>query len=177
MSRKLNKFADSRDLFPDTQFGFRKGIGTTDALLSLVHDLQSGLDSRSEARVVFLDFSSAFDLVSHRALLFKLEFMGLGGRVLGVIREFLTDRHQCGSVDGKLSERHRVILGVLQGSVLGPLLFILYTSDMWCAHDNKLIAYADDATLYGVVNPPEDRVRVADSMNRDLYKIGLWFHQ
>ena len=72
-------------------------------------------------------------------------------------------------MDGKLSERHRVISSFPQGSVVGPLLFILCTSDMWCGLDNKLVAYADDTTLYGIVNSPGDRVRVADSMNRDLY--------
>ena len=177
LSRKLTKFAESHDLFPDTQFGLRKGIGTTDTLLSLVHDIQYGLDSRSEARVVSLDFGSAFDLVSHRTLLFKLESMGVGGRILGVVREFFTDRHQCVSVYGKLSERHRVISGVPQGSVLGPLLFILYTSDMRCGLDNKLVVCANNAALYGIVNSPGDRVRVADSMNRDLYMISLWCHQ
>ena len=75
-------------MFPQTQFGFRRGLGTSDALLTLVHDLQSGLDTRSEARVVSLDFSSAFDLVNHSALLFKLESVGVGGNFLKVIRNF-----------------------------------------------------------------------------------------
>ena len=175
--KKLYNYAERNNLFPETQFGFRKGLGTTDALLTLIHDLQSGLDSRSEARVVSLDFSSAFDLVNHRALVFKLQAMGVGGRVLNVIKEFLTDRLQCVSVDGQLSDHCRVISGVPQGSVLGPLLFILFTSDMWSGLENKLISYADDTTLYAGIDSPMDRNVVADSLNRDLLRIHAWCQQ
>ena len=174
LSKKLSKYVEDSNVLPDTQFGFRRGLGTADALLTLIHDLQSGLDSRSEARVISLDFSSAFDLVSHDALLFKLGSIGVGGRVLRIIYEFLTDRSQCVSVDGQLSESVPVVSGVPQGSVLGPLLFILYTADMWMNLENKLISYADDTTLYSLINSPNDRVMVADSLNRDLHKIYIW---
>ena len=177
LSRKLDRYVESNNLLPATQFGFRRGLGTCDALLTLVHDLQSGLDSRSEARVVSLDFSSAFDLVNHSALLFKLESIGVGGNFLKVIREFLSDRRQCVSVDGHLSESLQVISGVPQGSVLGPLLFILYTADLCLGLEDKLISYADDTTLYAMVPSPDVRARVADSMNRDLHKIQLWCEQ
>ncbi|MEM8780580.1 MAG: reverse transcriptase family protein, partial [Cyanobacteria bacterium P01_G01_bin.49] len=174
LSRKLSRFVEVSNLLPNTQFGFRTGLGTTDALLTLVHDLQSGLDSRSEARVLSLDFSSAFDLVSHRALLYKIESIGVGGKVLDVLSEFLADRRQCVSVDGQLSESVPVVSGVPQGSVLGPLLFILYTADMWRDIENKLVSYADDTTLYSLINSPRDRVMVADSLNRDLHRISGW---
>ena len=174
LSRKLHKFVADNNLLPKTQFGFRKGVGTTDALLVLTHDLQCCLDSRSEARVVSLDFSSAFDLVNHSALLYKLESFGVSGPILNVFREFLTDRQQRVSIDGQFGAYKPVLSGVPQGSVLGPLLFILYTADMWIGLENKLMAYADDTTLYSIVESPHDRAAVADSINRDLSKIQLW---
>ena len=174
ISRRLYKFADSINFLPATQFGFRKGLGTTDALLLLTHDLQSSLDKRAESRVVSLDFSSAFDLVNHQALLYKLKLMGVGGSVFGILKDFLTNRRQRVSVDGSFSQFKPVVSGVPQGSVLGPLLFILFTADMWNNLENKIISYADDTTLYAEVNSPCDRNIVADSLNRDLRNIQSW---
>ena len=144
-----------------------------DAFLTLVHDLKSGIDTRSEVRVVSLDFSSAFDLVNQSALLFKLESMGVG-YFLKVIRNFPTDRRQCVSVDGQLSEHHLVISGVPQGSVLGPLLFILFTSDMRCGLENNVISYADDTTFYAMIDPPADRISFVESLNRDMRRVHSW---
>ena len=120
------------------------------------------------------DFSSAFDLVNHEALLYKLKLAGVGGPIFKVLKSFLSDRHQRVCVDGSFSNFKPVLSGVPQGSVLGPLLFILYTADMWHNLENQLIAYADDATLYASINSPIDRVPVADSLNRDIAKIELW---
>ena len=77
-------------------------------------------------------------------------------------------------VDGQLSDIRNVISGVPQGSVLGPLLFIIYTSDMWLDLENKLIAYADDATLVASIPSPNLRSSVAESLNRDLERIKDW---
>ena len=84
--RKLYSFVEQNNLLPISQFGFRKGLGTSDALFVLTHELQSSLDSRAESRVVSLDFSSAFDLVNHNALLYKLQLMGIGGPIIEVLR-------------------------------------------------------------------------------------------
>ena len=92
------------------------------------------------------DFSAAFDRVNHNALIYKLRQLSIGGPFLNILIDFLTDRKQCVGVDGHYGEWRSVISGVPQGSVLGPLLFILYTHDMWIGLENQLVAYADDAT-------------------------------
>ena len=77
---------------PNTQFGFRKGLGTTNSLL--IHDLQSFLDKPTELRIVSFKFNFAFNLVNHHGLLHKLKSIGIGGAVLNIFKDFLTNRYQ-----------------------------------------------------------------------------------
>ena len=127
-----------------------------------------------EARLIQLDFSAAFDRVSHAGLLHKLKAVGVGGSLLSVLGQFLSGRKQRVRVDGSCSSFTDVVSGVPQGSVLGPLLFILYTSDMFDLVSNHLISYADDTTLYAVIPRATERCVVADSLNRDLECISDW---
>ena len=123
-------------------------MGTCDALLCVSHTLQSALESGQEARIVQIDFSAAFDRVNHQGILYRLSFVGIGGSVLSV-----SNRSQLVLVDGCRSKLVTVVSGVPQGSVLGPLLFLLYTSELFSILENKLIGYADDYTLMAIVPP------------------------
>ena len=174
LAKRLNTYAESNKLFPCQQFGFRKGLGACDAVLTISDRIQKALDSGSEARMVGLDFSAAFDRVNHKALIYKLEQLGIGGSFLNILVEFLSNRRQRVVVDGHQGEWRNVISGVPQGSVLGPLLFILYTQDMWVGLENQLVAYADDATLIAVISSPDQRALVSESLNRDLARINGW---
>ena len=98
----------------------------------------------------------------------------LSGPFLSILIEFLTNRKQRVVVDGHEGEWRNVISGVPQGSVLGPLLFILYTQDMWVGLENELVAYADDATLIAVIPSSDQRLLVSESLNRDLTRINEW---
>ena len=111
--------------------------------------------------IVQLDFSAVFDRVSHSGLSFKLKSVGVGGSVLTICTEFLTDRRQRVVVDIASSEWIPIISGELQGNVFGLLLFILHTSEMFELVDNRLFAYVDDSTLLAVVHKPADRPAVA----------------
>ena len=175
LAKRLSSYL--RPFLPETQFGFKKGLGTSDALLMLVHEMQSALDRSHECRLVSLDFSAAFDSVSHKGLIFKLQSVGVGGKVLNILSDFLTNRQQRVHVDGSFSTYSRVYSGVPQGSVLGPLLFILYTCDMWSSITNKMLAYADDTSLYAEIPSPAMRRAVADSLTEDLKKIQSWCSQ
>jgi len=174
MASRLGRFFETAGVMPDNQYGFRKGLGTTDALLHVSHVLQSALDHGCEAKLVQIDFSAAFDRVNHEGLLFKLRSVGVGGSFFSVIQQFLTDRRQCVSVDGGKSGFVDVVSGVPQGSVLGPLLFILYTADLFSVVNNLLVGYADDATLVSVAQRPADREAVSRSLQSDLDSINSW---
>ena len=125
---------------PAAQFAYRKGLGYTDALLNISHHLQKFLDTGMELQIVQLDFSAAFDRVSHSGLLLKLKSIGVDDSVLSICTEFLSDRRQGIVVDGAASEWIPIISGVPQGGVLGPLQYILYISKMFELVENRLFA-------------------------------------
>ena len=94
--------------------------------------------------------------------------------MLSVLTQFLSNRSQFILVDGCRSKLATVVSGVPQGSVLGPLLVLLYTSELFSILENKLIGYADDSTLMAVVPSPGARVTVAESLNRDFVRVNAW---
>ena len=100
------------------------------------HTLQSALERGQEARIVQIDFSAAFVRVNHQGILYRLSSVGIGGSVLSVLTKFLSNRSQFVLVDGYRSKLVNVVLGVPQGSVLGPLLFLLYTSEPFSILEN-----------------------------------------
>ena len=172
--KPLYRYLESNHLLADRHYAYRKKLGTCDALLDLTCHMQKDLDSGFETRIVQLDFSAAFDLVNHKALIFKLQNLGVGGWVLELLVNFLTDRKQRVVVDGVFSESRPVLSGVPQGSVLGPLLFLAYVGDMGVGLENDLIGYADDHTLKAVIRSPQQRHEVAQSIDRDLERIQVW---
>ena len=113
-------------MLPATQFADRKGLGTCDALLCMSHTLQSALESGQAARIVQIEFR-----VYHLGILHKLCSVGIGGSVLSILTQFLSNRSQQVMVDGCRSKLVNVVSGVPQGSVLGQLLFLLYTSELF----------------------------------------------
>ena len=147
---------------------------TCDALLCVSHTLQTALESGQEARTVKIDFSAAFDRVNHLGILDKLCPVGIGGSVQSILTQFLSNRSQQVMMDGCGSKLVNVVSGVPQSSVLGQLLFLLYTSELFSILKNTLVGYADDSTLMVVVPSPGARVAVADSLIRDLSRVSEW---
>ena len=174
VSVRLRRFMECSGVLPTTQFAYRKGLGTCNAPLCMSHALQSSLESRQEARIVLIDFSTAFDRVNHLGILYKLCSVSIGGSVLSILTQFLSNRSQQVMVDGCQSKLVDVVSGVPQGCVLDPLLFLLYTSELLSILENMLIGYADDSTLMAVVPSPGFRVSVAESLIRDLGRVREW---
>ena len=106
--------------------------------------------------------------------MFKLRLIGIGGHLFNVFKKISTNRKHCVTVNGKFSKFRAVVSRVPQRNVLGPLLFILFTADMWNNLENKSVFYADNTTLYSELSTHSDCVKVADAFNRDLLRIETW---
>ena len=118
-------------MLPTTQFAYRKGLGACDALLCVSHTLQSALESGQDAIIVQIDFSAAFDRLNHHGILYRLCSVGIGGSVWSILAQFLSNLSQHVMMDGCRSKLVDVVSGVPHFSVLGPLLFLLYTSELF----------------------------------------------
>ena len=145
------EYLDKYRLLSKTQYGFRKNMGTENALLNYIDFLQQKLNDKQYAISVFLDLSKAFDVIDHKILAMKLEYYGFRGKFLDFLLSFIKDRKYFVNVNGTNSETETVNIGVPQGSTLGPLLFLLYINDMICSlqsSDNvNLSQFADDSTI------------------------------
>lgn len=146
---RLTSFFDKYKIITDNQYGFRKGLSTELALLKLHNNIIYNMNKNNHNLLVFIDFSKAFDSVHHEILFLKLEHYGIRGTPLNLIKSYLTNRTQYVKIENEISTNLPVISGVPQGSVLGPLLFIIFLNDIINASsDSKLVIYADDCTLY-----------------------------
>ena len=162
-------------VFPTTQFAYRKGLGTCDALQCVSHTLQSALESGQDVWIVKIDFIADFDRVNHLGILYKLCSVGIGGSVLSILTQFQSNRSQQVMVDGcRRSKLVNVVSGVRQGSVFGPLFFLLYTSELFSILENMMIGYADNSTLIVVAPSPGVGVAVAESLISDLGRVSEW---
>ena len=148
MYNRLSNFFESNLILSPTQFGFRKNMSTEDAIISLTKSLYSSLNNKYHSISVFIDFQKAFDTINHSILLKKLEFYGVRGQFLNLIQSYLTNRYQVVRIGKNISDRSEIRLGVPQGSILGPLLFLVYVNDVfYVSNVAKTILFADDNPL------------------------------
>ena len=155
------------------QFGFRPKHSTSDAVIQFAHDALHSLDTNGKCLSVFLDLSKAFGTISHDILTSKLSHYGVRGTSLNWFKSYLCNRTQYVSYKGTKSECSVVTHGVSQGSVLGPLLFILYTNDLPNSiKHSKTIPFADDTTIYATGN---NSPGLFEKVNEDLSYLTDWF--
>ena len=161
------------DLLADTQSGFRPGHSTQTALLlEATNEWYQNIDSGLINGVLFLDLKKAFDTVDHRILLQKLQLYGVDFHTLEWFRSYLTNRKQKTFVNGHLSDYCPITCGVPQGSILGPLLFLVYINDLpACPLYSVPRMYADDTSLTLSSNNPAD---LQYKLNSDLAEIKTW---
>lgn len=157
MYKRLYSFVESYNIISDEQNGFRKNKSTSLAAFNLVKNVTDALDRKNPVSVIFMDMSKAFDFVCHDRLLQKLQMYGIRGPAYNWIQSYLTGRTQCVEIskydpDTKTltpfrSEFLNNKFGVPQGSILGPLLFLLYINDLPNAIHQRCILFADDTTI------------------------------
>ena len=165
-----NHLHDNGVLTP-LQSGFIAGDSTTNQLTFLYNTFCQALDSGKEKRVVFCDVSKAFDRVWHKGLLCKLRAAGISGSLLSWFESYLSERGQRVILPGTKSDWNYVHAGVPQGSILGPLLFLLYINDIVKDIQSYIRLFADDTSLFIVVENPDT---AAQTLNSDLEKITKW---
>ena len=149
MHKRLYRFLEICEALFCMQFGFRIGHSTDHALISLTETIKSSLDNKRFGCGIFIDLQKAFDTVNHDILLQKLEHYGIRGTALKWFQSYLTNRKQFVSINGHSSSQREITCGVPQGSVLGPLLFLIYINDL--PKSSKLLSFylfADDTNIY-----------------------------
>ena len=153
-------------LISRNQHGFRKKRSCMTQLLSHIEEIYTSLNNGDEVDVIYLDFAKAFDKVDHQVLLAKLKRYGIQGRALSWIKEFLLDRKQTVVVEGQRSSSKPVISGVPQGTVLGPVLFVMYINDLLeSIHSSKGLGFADDTKLIGAISGMESVTLLQEDLN------------
>ncbi len=153
--------------------GFTKGKSTTGALLTAVHNWHKLLEDGQSVCAVFFDFKKAFDKVPHSILMSKLTNLNLDPHLVSWVASYLRNRSQYVTINGKSSNISEVVSGVPQGSVLGPLLFLIYINDI-DLHQNEgsLLLYADDLLLYHPIQSPEDYLKLQGDI--DQVELQAW---
>ena len=153
------------DILSNAQHGFCSKRSCETQLLLTVHDFASGLNDGKQTDAIILDFTKAFDKVSHKHLCTKLHYYGIRGPILDWIKDFISNRSQQVILDGCSSESLPVTSGVPQGTVLGPLLFLCFVNDIPDCVSSNIHLYADDILLYRTINVMDDCVKLQDDLN------------
>ena len=148
----IMKHLDTHNILSDRQHGFRSKRSCETQLIETIEDLAKSMNDKQQCDMAILDFSKAFDTVSHSKLLHKLDFYGIRGNNLEWIKSWITQRSQSVVLNGSSSDHVDVKSGVPQGTVLGPLMFLIFINDISEQTQSKIRLFADDCLLYRTIN-------------------------
>ena len=172
MKNFLMNYLNSQRILNNRQFGFRPGLNTFDAINVFTSDLHDALNKHKSIISIFIDFSKAFDTVDPNILIDKLRHYGIRGCVENWFNSYLTGRSHCTAYNNSKSSTKPIHLGVPQGSILGPILFLIYINDISNASTAfNTIQFADDSTLYMIGENPTDLIYRA---NLELSAFSEW---
>ena len=172
MNSRLTKFLDSKKIIYEHQFGFQKHKSTTLAILDLYTKILKSFENKEYAYSVFLDFAKAFDKFDHQILLRKLVHYGIRGVANKWFASYLDKRYQTVKVNGKLSNKEMITCGVPQGSILGPILFLLYINDIKNSSKiSNFFLFADDTSTY---SSGKNLNEIQETYNQELEKVVTW---
>ena len=173
LKTRLENFFIEKDIIIPGQYGFRAGHSTDLAITDMVEKIRRAWRDGDVSLGVFLDLKKAFDTVDHQILLSKMEHLGVRGKALELLRSYLGGRTQYVCYGGLESDRGDVLCWVSQGSVLGPLFFLIYVNDMIRASKElDFILFADDTNLFARGRNPAD---LFAKVNQELEELGCWF--
>ena len=174
MFNRLYSFLELHNCIYDLQFGFREKHSTNHALMSMIQQIRDTMDDGNTAIGVFVDFQKAFDTVNHDILIRKLEHYGIRGTPNNWFKSYLTERKQYVTIDNVNSDHASIKHGVPQGSVLGPLLFLIYINDLHtCIKHSTTRHFADDTNLIHILNKSfPNRVKKKLTKTLDVSTIG-----
>ncbi|BHF74856.1 hypothetical protein SprV_0501794400 [Sparganum proliferum] len=174
IKRELMRFLEQHHLLSNAQHGFRRGRSCLTNLLYCLEQWTRSIDEGNVVHVAYIDFKKAFDSVPHQLLLYKLSRIGVRGKLLKWIENFLVGRSQTVRLGGQQSAEVTVMSGVPQGSVLGPILFLIYIDD--CIHDLDcdIAMFADDIKLWTVIRNEDDEAKLQANLDRLEQWSGYW---
>ena len=169
-------FLLEENLLNPNQSGFRPSDSCINQLLAITHEIFEAFDCNPslEVRAVFLDITKAFDKIWHEGLLYKLKSMGISGELYNLLENYLSGRFQRAILNRQTSSWRPVLAGVPQGSILGPLLFLIYINNLPNELKSNAKLFADDTSLYTIV---KDKNESANILNNDLQLISKWSYQ
>ena len=175
MFNQIYAFFQTNKLFYYSQYGFREKHSTDLAALEMVDRLAMEIDKGETPLNIYLDLSKAFDTLDHDILIYKLSYYGIKGTALNLCKSYLTDRKQLVELDNSKSDLKNITTGVPQGSILGPLLFIIYVNDIQKASKIfKAIMYADDTSLTSILKVFNHSENLNKNINNELLRISVW---
>ena len=170
---RLVHYFEKFNLFYEYQFGFRTNHSTEHALIEIVDQIRLSIDKDQLTCGIFIDLSKAFDTVNHDILLDKLDNYGIRGKALSLFRSYLSGRKQYTVIENVKSKTSNIDCGVPQGSVLGPLFFLLFINDLPnCCPTGKIRIFADDTNVFFHSNNIEDLITNA---KRIMLQLNSWF--
>ena len=172
VSLKLIEHLETNNILYKHQYGFQKGKSTEHNLIHAMNFIGNAFNENKFCLGVFFDLKKAFDVCSHEILLMKLSKMGIRGTALKWFKSYLSDRTQFVDINGTHSSNKAIKISILQGSILGPILFLCYINDLHLATDLFTLMFADDT--FGAKSD-ENLTNLINSVNVEINKMAIWF--